>query len=100
MRLLSMTISDGGSRFKFIKWNPSADEISKYSVGAIFMSLGMRMSVNQTSNLSLRNPQGNFVDLCRGPHCPSTGKIKYFKLMKVAGAYWRGDSNNEMLQRI
>ncbi len=44
--------------------------------------------------------QGNFVDLCRGPHCPSTGKIKYFKLMKVAGAYWRGDSNNEMLQRI
>lgn len=44
--------------------------------------------------------QGNFVDLCRGPHCPSTGKIKHFKLMKVAGAYWRGDSNNEMLQRI
>lgn len=44
--------------------------------------------------------QGNFIDLCRGPHCPSTGKIKYFKLMKVAGAYWRGDSNNEMLQRI
>lgn len=44
--------------------------------------------------------QGKFVDLCRGPHCPSTGKIKHFKLMKVAGAYWRGDSNNEMLQRI
>ena len=44
--------------------------------------------------------QGNFIDLCRGPHCPSTGKIKHFKLMKVAGAYWRGDSNNEMLQRI
>lgn len=44
--------------------------------------------------------QGGFVDLCRGPHCPSTGKIKHFKLMKVAGAYWRGDSNNEMLQRI
>ena len=44
--------------------------------------------------------QGKFVDLCRGPHCPSTGKIKFFKLMKVAGAYWRGDSNNEMLQRI
>ena len=44
--------------------------------------------------------QGNFVDLCRGPHCPSTGRIKHFKLMKVAGAYWRGDSNNEMLQRI
>lgn len=44
--------------------------------------------------------QGNFVDLCRGPHAPSTGLIKHFKLMKVAGAYWRGNSNNEMLQRI
>ncbi|MFC1672564.1 threonine--tRNA ligase [Pseudomonadota bacterium] len=45
--------------------------------------------------------QGDFIDLCRGPHLPSTGKLgKSFKLMKVAGAYWRGDSNNEMLQRI
>ncbi|WP_341249719.1 threonine--tRNA ligase [Cupriavidus pauculus] len=44
--------------------------------------------------------EGKFVDLCRGPHVPSTGKLKVFKLMKVAGAYWRGDSNNEMLQRI
>ncbi len=44
--------------------------------------------------------QGDFVDLCRGPHVPSTGHIKAFKLMKVAGAYWRGDSDNEMLQRI
>jgi len=44
--------------------------------------------------------QGDFIDLCRGPHVPSTGHIKAFKLMKVAGAYWRGDSNNEMLQRI
>ena len=44
--------------------------------------------------------QGTFSDLCRGPHVPSTGKLKVFKLMKVAGAYWRGDSNNEMLQRI
>jgi threonyl-tRNA synthetase len=44
--------------------------------------------------------QGKFIDLCRGPHAPSTGHIKHFKLMKVAGAYWRGDSNNEMLQRI
>lgn len=44
--------------------------------------------------------QGSFIDLCRGPHCPSTGKIKYFKLMKVAGSYWRGNSNNQMLQRI
>ncbi|MRD72545.1 threonine--tRNA ligase [Rhodocyclus tenuis] len=44
--------------------------------------------------------QGDFVDLCRGPHVPSTGKLKVFKLMKVAGAYWRGDQNNEQLQRI
>lgn len=44
--------------------------------------------------------QGEWVDLCRGPHVPSTGKLKVFKLMKVAGAYWRGDSRNEMLQRI
>ena len=44
--------------------------------------------------------QGDFIDLCRGPHVPSTGKLKAFKLMKVAGAYWRGDSKNEMLQRI
>lgn len=44
--------------------------------------------------------QGDFIDLCRGPHVPSTGKLKAFKLMKLAGAYWRGDSKNEMLQRI
>jgi threonyl-tRNA synthetase len=44
--------------------------------------------------------QGDFIDLCRGPHVPSTGKLKVFKLMRVAGAYWRGDSKNEMLQRI
>ncbi len=44
--------------------------------------------------------EGNFIDLCRGPHVPSTGKLKHFKLMKLAGAYWRGDSKNEMLQRV
>jgi threonyl-tRNA synthetase len=44
--------------------------------------------------------QGDFIDLCRGPHVPNTGKLQAFKLMKVAGAYWRGDSHNEMLQRI
>ena len=44
--------------------------------------------------------EGEFEDLCRGPHVPSTGKLKHFKLMKVAGAYWRGDHRNEMLQRI
>ncbi|MBS0510692.1 MAG: threonine--tRNA ligase [Proteobacteria bacterium] len=44
--------------------------------------------------------QGDFIDLCRGPHVPSTGKLKVFKLTKLAGAYWRGDSRNEMLQRV
>ncbi|KAF7598726.1 MAG: threonine--tRNA ligase [Candidatus Dactylopiibacterium carminicum] len=44
--------------------------------------------------------EGEFIDLCRGPHVPSTGKLKHFKLMKVAGAYWRGDAKNEQLQRI
>jgi len=44
--------------------------------------------------------QGDFIDLCRGPHVPSTSKLKVFKLMKLAGAYWRGNSNNEMLQRV
>ena len=44
--------------------------------------------------------EGDFEDLCRGPHVPSTGKLKHFKLMKVAGAYWRGDQRNEQLQRI
>lgn len=56
-------------------------------------------SIPGNEDLSLYS-QGNFTDLCRGPHVPVTSKIKAFKLMKVAGAYWRGDSNNEMLQRI
>ena len=56
-------------------------------------------SIPQGEVLSLYR-EGSFTDLCRGPHVPSTGKLKVFKLMKVAGAYWRGDSSNEMLQRI
>ncbi len=56
-------------------------------------------SIPNNEELSLYQ-QGEFTDLCRGPHLPNTGKIKAFKLMKLAGAYWRGDSNNEMLQRI
>lgn len=56
-------------------------------------------SIPSDEDLSLYR-QGDFIDLCRGPHVPSTGKLGYFKLMKVAGAYWRGDSNNVMLQRI
>jgi threonyl-tRNA synthetase len=56
-------------------------------------------SIPSDEDLSLYN-QGEFTDLCRGPHVPSTGRLKSFKLMKLAGAYWRGDSKNEMLQRI
>ncbi|WP_418646909.1 threonine--tRNA ligase [Thauera butanivorans] len=56
-------------------------------------------SIPQGEDVSLYR-QGDFIDLCRGPHVPSTGKLKVFKLMKLAGAYWRGDSKNEMLQRI
>ncbi len=56
-------------------------------------------SIPQGEDVSLYS-EGDFTDLCRGPHVPSTGKLKVFKLMKVAGAYWRGDSKNEMLQRI
>jgi len=72
---------------------------------AFFKSIGEHYkaeiiaSIPQGEDVSLYR-QGEFVDLCRGPHVPSTGKLKVFKLMKVAGAYWRGDSKNEMLQRI
>lgn len=56
-------------------------------------------SIPQGEDVSLYS-EGSFTDLCRGPHVPSTGKLKVFKLMKLAGAYWRGDSKNEMLQRV
>jgi len=72
---------------------------------ALFSSMGEKYkaeiiaSIPEGETLSLYE-QGDFIDLCRGPHVPSTGKLKVFKLMRVAGAYWRGDSKNEMLQRI
>ena len=72
---------------------------------AFFRSLGEEYkaqiiaAIPPAETLSLYR-QGDFIDLCRGPHVPSTSKLNAFKLMKVAGAYWRGDSNNEMLQRI
>ena len=56
-------------------------------------------SIPANEDVSLYS-EGAFTDLCRGPHVPNTGKLKAFKLMKLAGAYWRGDSNNEMLQRV
>ena len=72
---------------------------------AYFKSLGelykgaIVASIPVNEDVSLYR-EGSFEDLCRGPHVPSTGKLKHFKLMKVAGAYWRGDHRNEMLQRI
>jgi len=72
---------------------------------AFFRSIGERYkaelieAIPEGQEISLYR-QGEFIDLCRGPHVPSTGRLRVFKLMKVAGAYWRGDSRNEMLQRI
>ncbi|HJU24226.1 MAG TPA: threonine--tRNA ligase, partial [Casimicrobiaceae bacterium] len=76
------------------------DEAVKY-----FESIGEHYKAEIIASIPSDEPislyrEGGFVDLCRGPHVPSTGRLKAFKLMKVAGAYWRGDSKNEMLQRI
>jgi threonyl-tRNA synthetase len=70
-----------------------------------FESIGERYKAEIIAGIPADQPiglyrEGAFVDLCRGPHVPSTGKLKVFRLMKLAGAYWRGDSRNEMLQRI
>jgi threonyl-tRNA synthetase len=70
-----------------------------------FQSIGEAYKAEIIASIPAGEPiglyrEGNFIDLCRGPHVPSTGKLKVFKLMKLAGAYWRGDSRNEMLQRI
>ena len=70
-----------------------------------FESMGEHYKAEIIASIPSNEPislyrEGNFIDLCRGPHVPSTGKLKFFKLMKLAGAYWRGDSKNEMLQRI
>jgi threonyl-tRNA synthetase len=72
---------------------------------AYFKSIGEHYKAEIIASIPSNEPislysEGDFTDLCRGPHVPSTGKLKAFKLMKVAGAYWRGDSRNEMLQRI
>ena len=64
-----------------------------------FYKLEIIDSIPQSDDICLYS-QGNFIDLCRGPHGPSTGYLKHFKLIKVSGAYWRGDSKNKMLQRI
>ena len=72
---------------------------------AFFESIGEKYKAEIISSIPASEDiglyrEGKFIDLCRGPHVPSTGKLQAFKLMKIAGAYWRGDSNNEMLQRI
>ncbi len=72
---------------------------------AYFKSIGEAYKAEIISSIPAKEDvslytEGKFTDLCRGPHAPSTGKLKVFKLMKLAGAYWRGDSKNEMLQRI
>ena len=80
-------------------------ELSRDEAIAYFLELGesykakIIADIPATETLSLYR-QGEFEDLCRGPHVPSTGRLKAFKLTKLAGAYWRGDANNEMLQRI
>jgi threonyl-tRNA synthetase len=85
---------------KVMRSTMSRDEAIKY-----FRGLGEEYkaqiieSIPAGETLSIYN-QGEFTDLCRGPHVPSTGHLKAFKLTKLAGAYWRGDANNEMLQRI
>ena len=79
--------------------------LSRDDAVRLFMSMGEKYkaeiieSIPATEQIGLYR-EGKFVDLCRGPHVPSTGKLKVFKLMKVAGAYWRGDAKNEQLQRI
>jgi threonyl-tRNA synthetase len=85
---------------KLIREEWERDEAVKF-----FEKIGEKYKAEIISSISVEQKislyrQGNFIDLCRGPHAPSTSHIKYFKLMKVAGAYWRGDSKNEMLQRI
>ncbi len=81
------------------------EEMSRKEAIALFESMGEHYkveiirSIDEDEVLTLYR-QGDFVDLCRGPHVPRTGMIKAFKLTKLAGAYWRGDSNNEMLQRV
>ncbi|MEK7362128.1 MAG: threonine--tRNA ligase [Pseudomonadota bacterium] len=81
------------------------EELPRDQAVALFKSMGEHYKAEIIASIPEDQPiglyrEGDFVDLCRGPHVPSTGKLKAFKLMKVAGAYWRGDSRNEMLQRI
>jgi len=80
-------------------------EVSREEAIELFSKMGETYKVEIIREIEPDVPlsiytQGDFTDLCRGPHIPSTGKIKAFKLLNVAGAYWRGDSRNKMLTRI
>ena len=80
-------------------------ELSRNEAIKLFKDRGEKYKVeiieqiDKTDKISAYT-QGDFIDLCRGPHVPSTGKIKHFKLLSTSGAYWRGDENNKMLQRV
>ena len=81
------------------------EEWDRDSAVEFFKSIGEHYKAEIIASIPAGEPiglyrEGDFIDLCRGPHVPSTGKLKVFKLMRLAGAYWRGDSNNEQLQRI
>jgi len=83
----------------------SREEWDRDEAVAFFKGIGEEYKAEIIASIPAGEPiglyrQGDFIDLCRGPHVPSTAKLPAFKLTKVAGAYWRGDSNNEMLQRI
>ena len=83
----------------------SREEWDRDEAVEFFKSIGEAYKAEIIAGIPAGQPiglyrQGDFVDLCRGPHVPSTGKLSAFKLTKVAGAYWRGDNDNEMLQRI
>jgi len=83
----------------------SRQKLSRNEAIKLFKGMGENYKVeiveqiDSADNISAYS-QGGFIDLCRGPHVPSTGKIKHFKLLSSSGAYWRGDENNKMLQRI
>ena len=79
-------------------------EMSRAEAIELFKKLGEYLKVEMLQTIPEGNvsvyTQGEYTDLCRGPHIPSTGKLKAFKLLHAAGAYWRGDEHNQMLQRI
>ena len=78
---------------------PSNEALAKFSAAGENYKVELINDLPKDAIISIYT-QGDFTDLCAGPHCPSTGRVKAFKLMSIAGAYWRGDEHNKMLQRI